>query len=150
MGRRFFAATKRTKYRNEVIVSAFDMSSRDADPAAAQLGIEWVVEADGCSAAALGDAAAVTGLIEVVVDTLGLHPVGPPVVHKFPAKGGVTALLLLSESHLAIHTFPELEAATLNLYCCRPRPPFDWQGALERHFGARRVSVRTLARGMRE
>jgi S-adenosylmethionine decarboxylase len=134
----------------KVVVCASGMSSREADSAAAPLGIEWVIDAGGCSAGALGDAAKVNALIEAVVAALGLHPVGRPILHKFPEKGGITALLLLSESHLAVHTFPELEAATLNLYCCRPRPPFEWRGVLERHLGAKRVFVRTLARGMPE
>jgi S-adenosylmethionine decarboxylase len=59
----------------------------------------------------------------------------------------VTALYLLSESHLAIHTFPEAGVATLDLYCCRPRPPLDWPALLARGLGAARVTVREFARG---
>ena len=42
--------------------------------------------------------------------------------HTFPdhqgAPGGVTGMLLLAESHLAIHTWPELGAVTLDVYVC--------------------------------
>ena len=37
----------------------------------------------------------------------------------FPG-GGVTGLLLLTESHLACHTYPEHAFAAFDLYCCRP------------------------------
>ena len=34
--------------------------------------------------------------------------------------------VLLSESHLSGHTFPETGFAAINLYCCRPREA--WHG----------------------
>jgi S-adenosylmethionine decarboxylase len=34
------------------------------------------------------------------------------------ALGGVTGVVLLAESHLAVHTWPEIEAATLDVYVC--------------------------------
>ena len=33
-------------------------------------------------------------------------------------SGGVTGTVLLAESHLAIHTWPELSAVTLDVYVC--------------------------------
>lgn len=38
--------------------------------------------------------------------------------HRFPAPGGVTGVVLLAESHLAVHTWPELGAVTLDVYVC--------------------------------
>lgn len=42
--------------------------------------------------------------------------------HAFPGHGGqpggVTGMLLLAESHLAIHTWPERSAVTLDVYVC--------------------------------
>jgi S-adenosylmethionine decarboxylase len=40
------------------------------------------------------------------------------VFHRFPAPGGVTGVVLLAESHLAVHTWPELGAVTLDVYVC--------------------------------
>ena len=37
--------------------------------------------------------------------------------HQFP-DAGATGALVLVESHLAIHTWPELEGVTLDLYVC--------------------------------
>ena len=43
-------------------------------------------------------------------------------VHSFPATsegpGGVTATVLLAESHLCVHTWPEKAAVTLDVYVC--------------------------------
>src|SRR5262245_12823152 len=87
-------------------------------------GVEWVVDAFGC------DPDRLRGLCEEVLARLDLRPVGPPLWHAFPGPGGVTGLYLLAESHLAVHTFPEHGLATLNLYCCRPRPPWPWADRL--------------------
>ncbi len=82
-----------------------------------------------------------------MIRELSLKVVGEPQWHQFAAPGGVTGLYLLTESHLAVHTFPELGLITLNLYCCRPRQEFDWTAALESHFGATDVRVIRIARG---
>lgn len=37
--------------------------------------------------------------------------------HRF-APHGVTAFLLLSESHISVHTWPELNKAALDIYTC--------------------------------
>ena len=42
-----------------------------------------------------------------IVDDLGLKTLGEGNWHKFGGEGGVTGLLMLTESHLACHTYPE-------------------------------------------
>lgn len=109
-------------------------------------GREWVVEAHGCDPVALADMEKLRGLFSRMVEELALHPVSEPVWHQFPSAGGVTGLCLLAESHLACHTFPEYGSLCLNLFCCRPRPEWDFRANLEREFGARSVRVRRLER----
>ena len=111
------------------------------------VGIEWLVDADGCAAELLRDITAVRELCEEIIADLELRVVGDPMWHQFPQPGGVTGLYLLTESHLACHTFPETGLATFNLYCCRPRPPFAWDERVRELLGARNVTVRTAARG---
>jgi S-adenosylmethionine decarboxylase len=73
----------------------------------------------------LVDAAAVLSLCLEAVKTAGLQAVSQ-LAHEFPpvagadvdVKSGVTATVLLAESHLCIHTWPELQAVTLDVYVC--------------------------------
>ncbi len=109
-------------------------------------GIEWLVDAHGCAPDRLRDRAAIVGLLERIVADMQLHVVATS-VHAFSGAGGITALYLLAESHLAIHTFPETGLATLNAYCCTPRRPADWRALLADALGARDVLVRELPRG---
>ena len=48
--------------------------------------------------------------------------------HEFKPKG-FTMMVLLSESHLAIHTYPEHNSLTFNLYSCRS--PIDGRKTFE-------------------
>lgn len=111
------------------------------------VGTEWLVDAYGCRADTLRDAASVRAFLERVLARLDLHAVGDGVWHAFPGEGGVTGMLLLTESHLTIHTYPEHGIATVNLYCCRERPHFPWHDELAHAFGAERVTVRSVLRG---
>ncbi|MCA9140229.1 MAG: S-adenosylmethionine decarboxylase [Planctomycetales bacterium] len=112
-------------------------------------GTEWMVDASGCDRSALVDLQLVRSICDRVVADLGLSVVGDPVCHVFPGPGGVTALYLLSESHLACHTYPEHAFATFNLYCCRRRPAWPWRDELTRCLGSRDVVVRELHRDVR-
>ncbi len=110
------------------------------------VGTEWLIEAAGCSAEKLRDEAVVRSVIESVMADLGLIAVGT-VWHKFPGEGGVTGMVALTESHLACHTYPEHRTATFNLYCCRTRPEWDWEGRLQEMLGAESVTVTRIDRG---
>ena len=111
-------------------------------------GIEWLVDAFGCDPERLRDLAALEALSRALVAALELKVIGAPLCHRFGGPGGVTGLYLLSESHLAWHTYPESELCTLNVYFCRERPGIDWQPLLVAALGARRVEVRMLRRGL--
>jgi S-adenosylmethionine decarboxylase len=74
-----------------------------------------------CEPRWLTDAAALGERCALAVAAAGLQAVGR-LFHAFPATsqgpGGVTATVLLAESHLCVHTWPERRAATLDVYVC--------------------------------
>ena len=109
-------------------------------------GDEWVVEAFGCDAERLADRATLAAMLDRMVNELGLRPVGAGQWHVFPPPSGVTGMLLLAESHLTVHTFPEHRSLCLNLFCCTPRPAWPFAERLAELVGAERVSVRHLER----
>lgn len=109
-------------------------------------GCEWVVDAAGCDRLALASQTRLEELFAHMVETLDLHPAAAPVWRRFPGPGGITGMVLLAESHLAVHTYPEFGTLTLNLFCCRPRPEYDFVKELRARLGAEQISVRRLER----
>ncbi|MFN8062623.1 MAG: S-adenosylmethionine decarboxylase [Vicinamibacterales bacterium] len=109
-------------------------------------GVEWIVEASGCSPVALADRSALDRLFAGIVEAARLTPVAGPLWHAFPATGGLSGLVVLAESHLTCHTFPEHGSLCLNVFCCRARPEWPLREILRLTVGAEHVRVRRLAR----
>ena len=114
------------------------------------LGTEWLTDASGCDAHALADSERLRAVFSRVIKDLDLHVVGEIAWATFPHPGGVSGLALLSESHLACHTYPEFRAATFNLYCCRNRAAWPWEKMLAEMLGATEVHVRVFERMLPE
>ena len=112
-----------------------------------EAGCEWIVDARGCEPAALRSLATLQALFARIVSDLHLQPVGEAIWHQFPDAGGITGVIVLSESHLTCHTFPERGLATINLYCCRPRDAWPWARGLAETLGATDIQISTRLRG---
>lgn len=86
-------------------------------------GLHLTADLHGCSCAAhwLLDADALGRWCAQAVLRSGLQAVAQ-LFHTFDASahgpGGVTATILLAESHLCVHTWPEQRAVTLDVYVC--------------------------------
>ena len=106
-----------------------------------------MIEAAGCNAASLRDVETLREVFARLIKDLDLKIIGEGAWHKFGGEGGVTGLVMLTESHIACHTYPEHFVATFNLYCCRVRPEWNWTENLREMLGAESVSVRKIERG---
>jgi len=104
-------------------------------------GVEWLIDLSACEVPPLRDPHAIVRLFEAIVSQVGLRPIGRPAWHQFPHTGGVTAVWMLQESHLTVHTFPEFASASLNLFCCTPRTCPDWSALLTPSLGHCSVRV---------
>ena len=74
-----------------------------------------------CDSAWLTDAARLGAACVDAVHAAKLQAVAQ-LFHSFPGAsgepGGVTATVLLAESHLCVHTWPEQRGVTLDVYVC--------------------------------
>lgn len=87
-------------------------------------GLHLTADLRGCDPArpSMLDAEALRALCVAAVAEAGLGAVAE-LFHRFtPAPGqnqsGITGVVLLAESHLAVHTWPELGGVTLDVYVC--------------------------------
>lgn len=70
----------------------------------------------------LQDAERLATCLEAAARRCGLTPLGPPTMHGFPG-GGVTGVILLAESHIALHTYPERGFLALDVFSCGEADP---------------------------
>lgn len=68
-------------------------------------------------------------------------------LHTFLPSGGVTGVLLLAESHISIHTWPERDYAALDVFMCGDCNPHLSVPVLEDAFRPSRVEVSEHKRG---
>lgn len=85
-------------------------------------GLHLTADLRGVDAAlpAMTDPGALAALCVDAVAQAGLSGVAE-LFHRFgpaDAQSGITGVVLLAESHLAIHTWPELGGVTLDVYVC--------------------------------
>ncbi len=67
--------------------------------------------------ALLNDAGEMQKLLRNIIELAGLHSL-ESVTHQFSPQG-ISSALLLSESHIAIHTWPESGAAYISMTTCK-------------------------------
>ena len=115
-------------------------------------GLHLTADLRDCPAGpALTDPEALRRLCRAAVQASGLQPVGE-LFHAFAAPGGVTGVVLLAESHVAIHTWPELGRVTLDVFVCNLHSDNSTRAqrllaALEASFGAASVEHHRIERG---
>ena len=81
-------------------------------------GLHVIADLYGCPVAPiLTDADLLERTCVTFVREAGLFDVGR-LFHAFPGEGGVTGTVVLAESHVSIHTWPEHGYVSLDVYVC--------------------------------
>ena len=70
--------------------------------------------------------------------------------HKFGGHGGVTGVLLLAESHISIHTWPEKNYAAIDIFMCGDAQPDLAAASLETSLNPERTRITRVRRGLSE
>jgi S-adenosylmethionine decarboxylase proenzyme len=122
-------------------------------------GLHLTADLSGCDStrATLTDPALLRSACLAAVAASGLNAVAE-LFHRFqPAAGstqpsGVTGVVLLAESHLAVHTWPERGMVTLDVYVCNLGQDHSAQAEallarLVTEFAPREAATRRLMRG---
>ena len=110
------------------------------------LGRHLVADFHGCTAD-LNDPELVMRVLEVACKKANATIVEKTRHHFSPY--GVTAVIVIAESHLAVHTWPEYRYAAVDVFTCgdtvQPLVAFEY---LKDAFGAEKVVVRDIPRGV--
>ena len=113
------------------------------------LGRHVLAEFYGCTPEVLND----TEKIEEIMVNAALEAgaeIREVVFHQFNPQG-VSGVVVISESHLAIHTWPEYGYAAVDVFTCGSTvDPWVSCYYLEKHFTAERMAAKEVKRGISE
>lgn len=87
-------------------------------------GVHLMLDGYGADPAFLRDKAALSALLRTLPEQLTMHAIAPPVVVEVGPKnrkdpGGVSGFVMIAESHISFHTFPNRRFVTLDVYTCQ-------------------------------
>lgn len=120
------------------------MSAPTSTPGSA-LGRHLLVEFTGCDAAVLADLDRVTAAMLEAARASGATIVTHSFHHFSPH--GVSGAVIIAESHLAIHTWPEHGFAAVDYFSCGAVETARAVAFLEAAFGAASTETLCLTRG---
>jgi S-adenosylmethionine decarboxylase proenzyme len=73
---------------------------------------------EGCKRDLLSDETTILQTLEKVVKVLDMRLI-KKFIHKFNPGGGISALFLIAESHIAFHSWPEIGFADVEIVTCK-------------------------------
>lgn len=111
------------------------------------LGRHLVVEYNGCDPDVLDDLDQVTELMESAARNASASIV-QTVSHRFTPQG-VSVVVVVEESHLSIHTWPELGYAAVDFYTCGEADPLMAHDVLVKGLRSSNAEILKLNRGLR-
>jgi S-adenosylmethionine decarboxylase len=110
------------------------------------LGRHVLAELYGCDDRLLDDLEAVSEHMRGAADAVGATVVGAA-FHRY-APQGVSGVLLIAESHLSVHTWPEAAYVAIDLFTCGGLDPRRGVRHLAQAFGATSVRMHEVVRGV--
>lgn len=111
------------------------------------LGKHILAEVFGCDPSILNNSKAIEDIMVKAALAAGAE-VREVAFHKFSPQG-VSGVVVISESHLAIHTWPEYGYAALDVFTCGERvDPWDACNFILKEFQAKTMTATEVRRGI--
>ncbi|MBI5168829.1 MAG: adenosylmethionine decarboxylase [Candidatus Eisenbacteria bacterium] len=114
-------------------------------------GPHLMLDGYGCDKERLTDLNLIYRILEELPARIGVTRIMPPYVFKYsglkPEDWGLSGFVLIAESHMSIHTFPEKSSVSVDIFSCKA---FDTELAteyLKSTFAMGKVECNVLDRG---
>lgn len=107
----------------------------------------------GCNKKVLSDLDFITKILEELPDLIGMHKISEPFILNYNGnpnsfdKGGISAFIIIAESHISIHTFPEQEFVSVDIFSCKDFDIKTAENYLIEIFEAKKVEKHFIMRG---
>lgn len=116
-----------------------------------EANLHLAIDGYGADPAKLSDETLVFSFLDVYPGVIGMTKVAPPQVYaysgKVPDDWGVSGFVIIAESHISVHTFPDKSYINIDIFSCND---FDVSASLDdvkNTFGVKgEVKTWTMAR----
>ena len=115
-------------------------------------GTHLMLDGYGCDRQRLEDISLIYNFLSKYPAQIQMNKIMPPYVFRYdaeePEDWGISGFVLIAESHISIHTFPEKNYLSLDIFSCKE---FDSEKAISyvnSLFGVHKSEVKLLHRGM--
>ncbi len=100
----------------------------------------------------LNDMRLVYRFLDELPEKIGMKKITTPYVIPYvgeekPEDAGITGMVIIAESHISIHTFPQKGFVTIDVYSCRSFNQEDAIAFAKELFGIERCEVQAIERG---
>ncbi|MEK7518520.1 MAG: adenosylmethionine decarboxylase [Patescibacteria group bacterium] len=111
------------------------------------LGKHLLAELTGCNVAVLDDLEKLQNIFKTAAEKAGATVVNAT-AHRF-SPHGVSVVVVISESHVSVHTWPEYAFASVDFYTCGEKvDPHKGLDYIRQELGATDAHVQEIARGI--
>ena len=91
-----------------------------------------VIDGHGCDADQLSDPEHIRRFLDNFPDSIAMTKITPPAVYTYkgpkPEDWGVSGFVIIAESHISVHTFPDHRYINIDVFSCKE---FDADAAME-------------------
>jgi S-adenosylmethionine decarboxylase len=89
-----------------------------------QFGLHFMLDGYGCPLEVLNNKELLTEMLRNIPTKMGMHIISEPLIVEVGPKnrkdpGGLSGFVLIAESHLSFHTFPNRGFVTIDVYTCQ-------------------------------
>lgn len=112
----------------------------------------------GCDKEKLTDSAFMENLLRELPSMIGMTRISEPQVHAFSSnptgkkdsfdQGGISAFVLIAESHITIHTFVAQQSAFVDIFSCKSFSMKKAENFLMKAFGSKKAEKNLFSRGL--
>jgi len=114
-------------------------------------GPHLMLDGYGCDRAKLEDLDLIYKILDELPAKIGMTKIMPPYVFKYsgakPEDWGLSGFVLIAESHISIHTFPEKSFMSVDIFSCKHFDIEFSKRLLAETFGIKKTESNVLDRG---
>jgi S-adenosylmethionine decarboxylase len=111
-----------------------------------------IIDGYGGNAQKMQDTELIYELLDRYPSEIGMVKLSPPQVTKYigskPEDWGISGFILIAESHISIHTFPERCYINIDVFSCKEFDPEHAIREFQRQFGLDEIRTYVLNRGV--